>query len=199
MSIDDLVGIELAHARLLDERIGLEPRARRRDVEERQRVLRADAGERQNPRLVEMGRAGDRDDVDAEAERARDDIAEAAVIARRRRRTGRRGPRRSPRRPTRIGERQRDLEPERRRALERKAPAQDPRARPFAAQQHLGRDAATATPASAGRAPRLHPSDSLSDRTRRPPPSRRQARRTTGRHARPCPARATFPSCPAAC
>ena len=79
MSMTIWFGIELAHARLLDERIGLEPRARRGDVEERQRVPRADPGDREDPRFGHVRRAGHGDDVDAEAERARDDVAEAAV------------------------------------------------------------------------------------------------------------------------
>ena len=68
---DDLVWIKLAHARLLDERIGLEPRPGGGDVEEQKRAFRADAGERQDPRFAEMGCARHGHHFDAEADLAR--------------------------------------------------------------------------------------------------------------------------------
>ena len=63
----DLVRVEFAHARLFDQRIGLEPRPRLGDVEERKRFAEVDASDRQDPALAHVGRAGDRDNFDAEA------------------------------------------------------------------------------------------------------------------------------------
>ena len=63
----DLVRVELAHARLFHERIGLEPRSRLGDVEERKRARRSDAGDRQDSGLAHVRRAGDGDNFDAEA------------------------------------------------------------------------------------------------------------------------------------
>src|SRR5208337_1748622 len=119
----DLVRVELAHARLLDERIGFEPRARRGYVEEWQRVLRANSGDRENARFAHMRRAGHGDDVDPEAERSRGDVAQASVV----RDEGFElsAPRRTQgRRSQKYGEGQGDLEPERRRPIERYAQAQ---------------------------------------------------------------------------
>ena len=76
---DDLVRVEFPDARLLDEGIGFKSRASRGHVEKRQRVFGADAGDRQNAQFVRMRRAGHRDNFDAEAERARGDVANAAV------------------------------------------------------------------------------------------------------------------------
>ena len=75
----EMVGIELAHARRLDQRLGLEPRARRRGVEKQQRALRIDPGLGENLRLAEIGLAGDGHDRDVEAERAGDIVAQAAL------------------------------------------------------------------------------------------------------------------------
>ena len=75
-----LIGIEFAHARLLDQRIGLEPRPRLGDVEERQRFAAVDAGDGQDLALAHVRRAGDRDDSDAEPQRAGDPVPDAAIL-----------------------------------------------------------------------------------------------------------------------
>ena len=135
---DDLVGIELADARLFDERIGLEPRLRLGHVEKRQRSARIDARDREDPGLAHVRRAGDRDHCDAKADRPGEPIAGmarllhdpvelAASLGAQKRRAEE------------NEERQRDIEPVRRGTVQPNAPAQRRPRRPFGAQQHLMR------------------------------------------------------------
>ena len=107
-----------------------------------------------------MGGAGDRDDVEAEAERARRDIADAAV-------TRCEGVELSAANRAIAGgarehqERERNLEAERRRPVERQAEAERCPRRAFAAQKHLAR----AVPGARQRGARRAPSEGVTQRS----------------------------------
>src|SRR5215216_4660493 len=76
---DELVGVELAHGGALDEGQRLEPLAGLAHAQERQRHARRDAGGVQDLDLGQGRDADDRDLLDAEAERAGEDMMGLAV------------------------------------------------------------------------------------------------------------------------
>ena len=177
---DDLAGIELAHARLPDQRRLLESRARRVDVEERQRDFRRDAGDGEHLAARQARLAGHRDRLDAETRgRARGSRRRPPSLATN---AWYCPPRTAPTAATAISSAAASTTPRPRGAGRSKRMRRQKRAAPraLAAQQHARRRAASAPPplASAGAAGRRQPRCSLSDRKTRPPPSTPPARQT---------------------